>query len=88
MGVWGGAGAAKIIYRREIGGAQDPAAEEELRTRDYEEKFNHPFRAAERGFIDDVIEASQTRPNLIRALSLFASKQAEGPKRKHGNVPL
>jgi propionyl-CoA carboxylase beta chain len=88
IAVMGGAGAAKIIYRREIGGAQDPAAEEELRTRDYEEKFNHPFRAAERGFIDDVIEASQTRPNLIRALSLFASKQAEGPKRKHGNVPL
>ena len=62
--------------------------EEELRTGDYEEKFNHPFRAAGRGFIDDVIEASQTRPHLIRALSLFASKQAEGPKRKHGNVPL
>ncbi|MED6335325.1 MAG: acyl-CoA carboxylase subunit beta [Planctomycetota bacterium] len=88
IAVMGAAGAAKIIYRREIGGAQDPAAEEELRTGDYEEKFNHPFRAAGRGFIDDVIEASQTRPHLIRALSLFASKQAEGPKRKHGNVPL
>ncbi|MDP6540197.1 MAG: acyl-CoA carboxylase subunit beta [Planctomycetota bacterium] len=88
IAVMGAAGAAKIIYRREIAGAAEPAAAEALHAAEYEEKFNHPFRAAERGFVDDVIEASRTRPALIRALSVLASKRADVPKRKHGNVPL
>ena len=55
---------------------------------EYEETFNNPYRAAARGFIDDVIEARMTRPYLIRALGVLASKHEAGPTRKHGNIPL
>ena len=84
----GAAGAARILHRREIQAAEDPAACEAQKTHEYEETFNNPYRAAERGYIDDVIEASQTRPQLIRALGLLAAKRQDGPRRKHGNVPL
>ena len=86
--VMGAAGAAKIIHRKEIQAADDPAALEAQRTAEYEETFNNPYKAAARGFIDDVIEASQTRPQLIRALGLLATKHEEKPVRKHGNIPL
>jgi propionyl-CoA carboxylase beta chain len=88
IAVMGAAGAAKIIHRREIQTAPDPAAMERLKTAEYEQKFNNPFQAAARGFVDDVIEARQTRPQLIRALELFKSKQETRPVRKHGNIPL
>ena len=86
--VMGAAGAAKIIHRREIASAADPAAIEAQRTKEYEDTFNNPYRAAARGFIDDVIEEPATRPYLIRALDLFATKHEEKPVRKHGNIPL
>ncbi|MFT5291329.1 MAG: propionyl-CoA carboxylase beta chain [Planctomycetota bacterium] len=88
IAVMGAAGAARIIHRREIGAADDPAAKEALRTEEYEERFSNPYRAAERGFIDDVIEPRKTRPTLIRALDLLRTKVEEAPLRKHGNVPL
>jgi propionyl-CoA carboxylase beta chain len=88
IAVMGAAGAAKIIHRREIASADDPAAVERKRTAEYEENFNHPYRAAERGFVDDVIEASQTRPYLIRSLELLKTKHEARPVRKHGNIPL
>ncbi|MCB9913631.1 MAG: acyl-CoA carboxylase subunit beta [Planctomycetes bacterium] len=88
VAVMGAAGAAKIIHRREIAEAADPAATEAQRTAEYEETFNNPYKAAARGFLDDVIEASQTRPQLIRALGLFATKHEDKPVRKHGNIPL
>ncbi len=88
IAVMGAAGAARIIYRREIQAAKDPAGTEALRTREYEETFNDPYRAASRGFVDDVIEAPQTRPYLIRALELLKTKHEERPVRKHGNIPL
>ena len=88
VAVMGAAGAAKIIHRKEIQAADDPAALEAQRTAEYEETFNNPYKAAARGFIDDVIEASQTRPQLIRALGLLATKHEEKPVRKHGNIPL
>ncbi len=88
VAVMGAAGAAKIIHRKEIQEAEDPAALEAQRTAEYEETFNNPYKAAARGFIDDVIEASQTRPQLIRALGLLATKHEEKPVRKHGNIPL
>ena len=88
IAVMGAAGAAKIIHRREIAAAEDPAALEAERAAEYEAKFNNPYRAAARGFVDDVIEASRTRPYLIRALDLLASKHEPGPTRKHGNIPL
>ena len=88
VAVMGAAGAAKIIHRREIMAADDPAAVEKQRTDEYEETFNNPYFAASRGFIDDVIEARRTRPYLIRALGLLKSKHEDKPVRKHGNVPL
>ncbi|MCP3914515.1 MAG: acyl-CoA carboxylase subunit beta [bacterium] len=88
VAVMGAAGAAKIIHRREIQSASNSAAVEEERTAEYEDTFNNPYRAAARGFIDDVIEATQTRPYLIRSLELLRTKQEQRPVRKHGNIPL
>lgn len=88
IAVMGGEGAAKIVHRKEIMDADDPAAELVARTKVYEDKFGNPYRAAARGYIDDVIEPRETRPTLIRALELLRSKDASGPKRKHGNIPL
>jgi propionyl-CoA carboxylase beta chain len=88
IAVMGAAGAAKIIHRREIEKAADPKAMEAQKTAEYEEKFNNPYKAAARGFIDDVIEARSTRPMLIRSLELLKSKHEHRPTRKHGNIPL
>ena len=88
VAVMGAAGAARIIHRREIADADDPVATEEQKAAEYEETFNNPWRAASRGFLDDVIEASSTRPTLVRALDLFSTKHEQRPTRKHGNVPL
>ncbi|HIG87187.1 MAG TPA: acyl-CoA carboxylase subunit beta [Planctomycetes bacterium] len=88
IAVMGAAGAASIIHRREIGSADDPESLLKQKADEYEETFNNPYRAAARGFIDDVIEARMTRPYLIRALGVLASKHEAGPTRKHGNIPL
>ena len=88
IAVMGAAGAARIIHRREIQAAEDPAAEEKLRTSEYEQTFGNPYLAAERGFVDDVIEAHATRPELIRWLELLKTKLEARPQRKHGNIPL
>ena len=88
IAVMGAAGAAKIIHRREIQAADDPAAVESQRAQEYEETFNNPYRAAARGFVDDVIEASSTRAYLIRSLELLRTKNEERPVRRHGNIPL
>ena len=88
VAVMGAAGAARIIHRREILAAKDPAAEEKRRAAEYEETFGNPYMAAERGFVDDVIEARTTRPQLIRALELLRTKVEARPVRKHGNIPL
>ncbi|MEL6905616.1 MAG: acyl-CoA carboxylase subunit beta, partial [Planctomycetota bacterium] len=88
IAVMGAAGAAKIIHRREIQGSDDPAATEAQRAAEYEETFNNPYRAAARGFVDDVIEARRTRPYLIRSLELLRTKREQRPTRKHGNIPL
>jgi propionyl-CoA carboxylase beta chain len=88
IAVMGAAGAAKIIHRREIEKSKDPAATEAQKAAEYEATFNNPYKAAARGFVDDVIEASRTRPMLIRSLELLKTKHEERPVRKHGNVPL
>ena len=88
IAVMGAAGAARIIHRNEIKSADDPAQVEQRRTAEYEETFNNPYLAAERGFIDDVIEAHTTRPVLIRALEMLKTKVEQRPTRKHGNIPL
>ncbi len=88
IAVMGAAGAARIIHRREIQAAKDPRRAEAERTAEYEATFNNPYMAAERGFIDDVIEARTTRPELIRWLELVRTKVETRPPRKHGNIPM
>jgi acetyl-CoA carboxylase carboxyltransferase component len=88
IAVMGAAGAVKTIFRREIAEAADPAAREAELVADYQERFANPFIAAQRGYIDDVIEASRTRQAVSKALVMLADKRVERPKRKHGNIPL
>ncbi|MEQ1632699.1 MAG: acyl-CoA carboxylase subunit beta, partial [Planctomycetota bacterium] len=75
IAVMGAEGAAKIVFRREIAAAKDPKAEEKRLVADYKAKFNNPYMAAEHGYVDDVIEPHRTRPVLIQALELLASKR-------------
>jgi len=68
--------------------AKDPAGFKEEKTREYREKFANPYVAAERGYVDEVIEPRRTRPVLIDALETSLTKQEPRPRRKHGNIPL
>jgi propionyl-CoA carboxylase beta chain len=88
IAVMGAEGAVGILYRRELSEAQDKDAARTARIVELEEKFANPYIAAERGFVDEVIEPAQTRPKLIRALSLLENKRDTNPPRKHGNIPL
>jgi propionyl-CoA carboxylase beta chain len=84
IAVMGAKGAVEIIFRSDIGDADKIAA----RTREYEERFLSPFIAAERGYIDDVIMPSATRPRIARALAMLRNKTVEMPGRKHDNLPV
>src|SRR2546426_4306768 len=88
IAVMGAEGAVDILYRREIAEASDKASARRSRVNEFEEKFANPYVAAERGFIDEVIEPAQTRPKLIRALALLENKRDTNPPKKHGNIPL
>jgi len=88
IAVMGPEGAVGVLYRRELNEAKDKEAARRARILELEEKFANPYVAAERGFVDEVIEPSQTRPKLIRALSLLENKRDTNPPRKHGNIPL
>ncbi len=84
----GAEGAVNIICRDAIKGAEDPDAERKRRVEDYREKFANPYKAAELGYIDDVIDPADTRPRLIQALRLLKTKRDVNPPKKHGNIPL
>jgi propionyl-CoA carboxylase beta chain len=88
IAVMGAAGAVKTIFRREIAAAADPATRETELVADYAQRFANPYIAAQRGYVDDVIEASATRRAVARALDVLADKRVERPRRKHGNIPL
>ncbi len=88
IAVMGPEGAVGVLYRREITEARDSEAARHSRIVELEEKFANPYVAAERGFIDEVIEPALTRPKLIRALSLLENKRDTNPPKKHGNIPL
>ncbi len=88
IAVMGPKGAVEIIYRREIEQADDPEVLAEQLAQEYIEKFANPYIAAERGYIDDVIEPAQTRAILIRSLEMLESKRDTNPWKKHGNIPL
>jgi propionyl-CoA carboxylase beta chain len=88
IAVMGAQGAVEILYRRELLQSEDQQATRNKLIEDYNEKFASPYVAAERGFIDEVIEPKTTRRKLIRALELIDTKRDSNPPRKHGNIPL
>ena len=88
IAVMGAEGAANIVFRKEINGADDPVAKRQEMIEEYTEKFNNPFRAAERAYVDDIIEPNATRAMLITGYDMLASKRQSLPAKKHGNIPL
>ena len=88
LAVMGPQGAVEIVYRRELADSPDPVARRAELVEEYTERYANPYVAAERGYVDAVIDPAETRRVLIRGLQLLASKREELPKRKHGNVPL
>ncbi len=88
IAVMGPDAAVNILYRRELDQASDPARFKDERTREYREKFANPFVAAERGYIDEIIEPKDTRRKLIQALEILHTKRDSNPPKKHGNIPL
>jgi propionyl-CoA carboxylase beta chain len=88
IAVMGPEGAINILYRRELAEAADPQARRAELIQEYRDKFANPYVAASWGYLDDVIEPSQTRPRLINALEMLRNKRAENPPKKHGNIPL
>jgi propionyl-CoA carboxylase beta chain len=88
IAVMGPEGAVNIIFRKEIEQAKDPVAEKARLVAEYREKFANPFKAAELGYIDEVIRPEQTRLKVIRALEMLKDKRQDNLPRKHGNIPL
>jgi acetyl-CoA carboxylase carboxyltransferase component len=88
IAVMGMEGAVNIIFRKEIASAEDPEAEREKLGEEYREQVAHPYVAASRGYIDDIIEPRETRPRLIEALETLQNKRDRNPPKKHGNIPL
>ena len=88
IAVMGAEGAVNILYRDRIAAASDPDAERRRLVEEYEARFNNPYVAASRGYIDEVILPSETRPRLVRALEVLADKRDANPRKKHGNIPL
>ncbi|MGW5215763.1 acyl-CoA carboxylase subunit beta [Streptomyces sp. NPDC004051] len=87
IAVMGAEGAANIIFRREINEAEDPEAVRQQKIKEYQVELMHPYYAAERGLVDDVIDPRQTRRIIIRSLAMLRRKHADLPSRKHGNPP-
>ena len=88
IAVMGPEGAVEVLFRKEIDTAEDPEADAQARIEEYRTQFAHPYIAAARGYIDDVIDPRTTRPRLISALDMLRNKRDENPRKKHGNVPL
>ncbi len=88
IAVMGAKGASEIIFRKEIQSADDPAAMLLEKEKEYQELFAHPYRAASRGFVDEVIHPRDTRRKLIKAFAMLENKVAHLPRKKHGNIPL
>jgi acetyl-CoA carboxylase carboxyltransferase component len=88
IAVMGPQGAVSVIFKRDIAQADDPASRSQELIDEYREQFANPYYAAERGYVDDVIEPRQTRSALIGALRMAQNKEVTTPRRKHGNIPL
>lgn len=88
IAVMGAKGAAEIIFRKEIKAADDPAAKLKEKEEEYADIFANPYRAAARGYVDEVIRPDQTREKLLKAFKMLENKVDQLPKKKHGNIPL
>jgi propionyl-CoA carboxylase beta chain len=88
IAVMGAEGAVNVIFKDEIASAADPAVERARLVAAYEAEFANPYIAAARGYVDDVIAPSETRPRLIAALRMLQNKRDTNPRKKHGNIPL
>jgi propionyl-CoA carboxylase beta chain len=88
VAVMGPEGAVNVLYKKELEGAADPAAERAKRVADFREKFANPFVVAARGFVDEIIQPRTTRRKLIAALGTLSSKREKNLPKKHGNIPL
>jgi propionyl-CoA carboxylase beta chain len=88
IAVMGPDGAVNIVFRKELQSARDPESRRRELETDYREKFASPYKAAELGYIDEVIKPEQTRPRIITALEMLATKRQANPPKKHGNIPL
>ena len=88
IAVMGAKGAAEIIFKKEIAEAKDPEAKLKEKEKEYTDLFANPYKAAERGYVDEVIRPEDTRSKLIKAFKMLENKVAVLPKKKHGNIPL
>lgn len=88
IAVMGAKGASEIIFRREIAAADDPEAKLKEKEAEYADKFANPYRAAKRGFIDEVILPKDTRSKLLKTFAMLEKKEVQTPWKKHGNIPL
>jgi propionyl-CoA carboxylase beta chain len=88
IAVMGPKGAVEILFKREIADSDEPEGAMDARVAEYREQFAHPYIAASRGYLDDIIDPRDTRPRLIDALETMRAKRDTNPPRKHGNIPL
>ncbi len=88
IAVMGPEGAVNIVYRRELQKAEDPEKLRREKVEEFRERFANPYIAAERGWVDAIIEPRDTRPKLIAALRMLETKRDTLPPKKHGNIPL
>jgi len=88
IAVMGPKGAVEIIFKKEIAQSDNPEEAINLKLEEFREKFANPYIAAERGYIDDIIEPQSTRSKLIKSLELIKTKVDYNPRKKHGNIPL
>jgi len=86
--VMGPKGAVEILFRKDITASDDPTKATDEKIQEYRDKFAHPYIAAGRGYLDDIIDPRDTRPRLIEALSTLEGKRDRNPPKKHGNIPL
>jgi len=88
IAVMGAGGAVNVVFRKELKDAKDPEAKRAELVADYEEKFQNPYKAAERGYIDEVIMPENLRPRLCQSIMMLRNKRDDLPPKKHGNIPL
>jgi len=88
IAVMGPEGAANIVFKNDIKESKDPAGMRQEKIDDYKEQFANPYRAAEMGYVDDVIDPQTARQRVISAFDMLSSKRQSLPAKKHGNIPL